>query len=262
MKIKHILARLTKPVAHDEAREIETMLAQLDADVAAARATLAGLAEKRIAALKADDDAALDGIDAGKLAADRLIEKASLARPQIETRLAAARKAAHDASRAAYNVRRRDVADRLKAALNQVVKLNVEAAELDTEVRTSLGDEFRFATVVYRYVSEELVDDWHKGVRESFGEIEHRPSPPPVVAAKPAKKEPKQEPKPKPPKPKRILPDIPAEDHVRVTAIRKGYETPQGFPLDVGDEVDLPWQMAQKAVESGAVEYSGELVAA
>lgn len=262
MKIKHILARLTKPVAHDETREIETMLAQLDADVAAAKATLAGLAEKRIAALKADDDRALDGIDAAKLTADRVIEKAALARPQIETRLAEARKAARDAARDGFKARQIELAGKLAAALRTAETLNNEAEALDNELRAALGEHSGLSGITF---GGTLLNDgpktWHSFIEREFGHLPPPPISQPYVKAKAEK--PKAQPtpvQPKPKKPKRILPDIPAEGHVRVSVLRSGYETINGLPLDCGDELDLPWEVAQQAVMSGACEFSGELV--
>lgn len=261
MKIKDIFTRLAKPTAHDETREIEALLARLDADTADARATLAGLEAKRLEALRNDDDKALDGLDAAKLTADRVIEKAGLARPEIEKRLAAARRAARDAAREGFKARQIELAGKLAAALRTAEALNKEAEALDGEIRVALGEHSGLSGITF---GGTLLNDgpktWHAFVEREFGHTHPPSSPPPVVAAKPAAPAAKADPKTKPQKPKRVLPQVPEEGFTRVSVLRSGCETITGLPLAMGDELDLPWEEAKKAVESGACEYSGEIV--
>ena len=235
-------------------------MSRLDADAADARATLAGLDVKRLEALRNDDDVALDGLDAAKLTAERVLERVKLARPEVEKRLQEAQSEARRVARDGFKARQVELAGKLAAALRVAEALNKQAQDLDNELRAALGEHSGLSGITF---GGTLLNGgpatWHAFIEGQFGHLSPPPHSVPYVKPK-AEVKPVPKAQPKPPKRKRILPEIPEEGFTRVTAIRQGYETANGFPLDVGDEIDLPWEVAKKAVESGACEYSGHLV--
>lgn len=257
MKIREIFARLSKPTAADDVREIEALLAKIDTEAAEARATLAGLAKKRTAALRDDDDRALDGIDAAKLTAERVIEKAGLARPEVVERLAAARVAAKEAARAGFKKRQVEIAGRLAAALKAAEACNRDAEALDLEIRASLGDHSGLPAIVFGgTLLRGGPDAWHLYIEREFG---HLPTPPSTRPAEKPKVVTKPAPTAKPtraPKPKPVLAETPVDGWRRMVVLKSGYESPEGLALAAGELVDVPESEAKKAAERGAVDYA------
>ena len=263
MKIKDILARLAKPAKLDECAEISAILAQLDADVAAARATLAGIAEKRVAALKADDDKAIDGLDAAKLTAERVIEKASIARPAVFERLEAARAEARRLMIADYKQQLINAYRQIEGAVEAAIAANEAARAMQDEIWVKTGSRWpaiELPEVDFKgRLNREAVVDWKRFCDETLrlvtlpSERKATVAPPKPTPAKtasaPAK--PTRAPKPKP-----VLAEMPVDGCRRMVVLKSGYESPEGLALAAGDFVDIPQADAHQAVMSGAVDYA------
>ena len=271
--LKSILETFNKGSSADP-REIETQIRKLEQERIAAEAEIKELDAAEPQLCLAEDDNALDALERTRLAARRVIAKATLALPILDEQLHTAKVSKHKAD---WLTRRKQI---LEAATSWVVA----ARESGETLRYLLGLINDAGSAGFQTEINHLpkppnlfrLDEYPLQTVEAFAlAIEHgwnvpAVDPPKAAATAVAARVPprasapfqgRRPPQPKatnpePPQARPLFDDVPKDGERRVKIIRSGYETPDGRQCRNGDCVALPTPLAESVVKRAAGEYA------
>lgn len=248
--------------------EIENKIAELDKEEAAARRAIIQIDARHDALLISGDDDDLDSDGIAKIKANRTLERAALARAHLSERLISARENARQALIAELSRERDDIVARLSAAMAAAIEINEEAQRFHEKVIASLGQSEVALSEPFAYplLQRSMLEPWQAYIEQMNGQTYRpatpgtsslpSPSVPPMKTTNPAKDAPGGPLRTKR-RARKPLPDTVPAGHLRCVALRDGYEAPNGEGLSVGDQVDLPMDIAKLAAANGAVEFAG-----
>ena len=138
-KMKEFLASVISGDGADDPAQLASAVHRLGMERVTAVAEIERLASSRVKLLLADDDAGLDKLDRQSEAQHRIVEKADLARDEIERRLAVARANAHAVLIDKHVDAARALRDELHRAAARVIELNAVARSLHEEASREIG---------------------------------------------------------------------------------------------------------------------------
>lgn len=258
-----------KPAKDESVADVEALIASINAEEADARKQIAAIDARRNELLVAGDDAKLDADQVAREKASRTIERAAIARPDLDQRLAAAKGRARQKLLAEMTIERDEIVADLLAAFERAVDLNEAAQTFTEKARAAFGGEptnHLNEAIAFPLLQRHVVEPWKLYLRQMTGPVQ-RPATAP--AAKPAPAPAPVQKKPAPAKPfaatvKRRSPEAAtaAAGTTRVQMLRSNIPLPDGGLSQTGDVVDLPADTAHALLMAGAADLAATVTSA